>query len=128
MSQTNHICVSLDFYGIDRHLESRLGPTNSAEYKTSSGGRGGGGERGSGGAGERGRKEQGRQIFLRTVHFYSLIYHVGLYMKKEGKTKAKRRKDKRSSDLFAILVCFEDALMPNTDNTQFHDVSVTHPL
>ena len=51
MSQTNHICVSLDFYGIDRHLESRLGPTNSAEYKTSSGGRGGGG---SGGAGERG--------------------------------------------------------------------------
>ena len=57
MSQTNHICVSLDFYGIDRHLESRLGPTNSAEYKTSSGGRGGGGagERGSGGAEERGR-------------------------------------------------------------------------
>ena len=84
MSQTNHICVSLDFYGIDSHLESRLGPRNSAEYKTSSGGRGGGvaGERGSGGAGEGGRKEQGRQIFLRTVHFYSLIYHVGLYMKK----------------------------------------------
>lgn len=79
-------------------------------HKTSSGGRGGGG---SGGAGEGGRKEQGRQIFLRTVHFYSLIYHVGLYMKKEGKTKAKRRKDKRSSDLFAILVCFEDTLMPN---------------
>ena len=76
-------------------------------------GEGAGGERGSGGAGEGGRKEQGRQIFLRTVHFYSLIYHVGLYMKKEGKTKAKRRKDKRSSDLFAILVCFEDTLMPN---------------
>ena len=55
MSQTNHICVSLDFYGIDSHLESRLGPRNSAEYKTSSGGRGGGvaGERGSGGGGQK---------------------------------------------------------------------------
>ena len=52
MSQTNHICVSLDFYGIDRHLESRLGPRNSAEYKTPSGGRGGG-ERGSGGGGQK---------------------------------------------------------------------------
>ena len=26
MSQTNHICISLDFYGIDRHLESLLFP------------------------------------------------------------------------------------------------------
>ena len=26
MSQTNHICVSLNFYGIDRHLESLLLP------------------------------------------------------------------------------------------------------
>ena len=33
-------------------------------------------------AGEGGGKGQGRQIFLRTVHFYSHIYHVGLYMKK----------------------------------------------
>ena len=48
----------------------------SFRYKTSSWGRGGGGvagERGSGGEG---------QIFLRTMHFYSHIYHVELYMKK----------------------------------------------
>lgn len=41
------------------------------------GGEGRGGERVSGA-----EKGQGRQIFLRTVHFYSHIYHVGLYMKK----------------------------------------------
>ena len=40
------------------------------------------GGKGRGGAGEGRGKGQGRQIFLRTVHFYSHIYHVGLYMKK----------------------------------------------
>ena len=43
MSQTNHICVSLDFYGIDRHLESLLLPLQNIV-----GGKGRGGERGSG--------------------------------------------------------------------------------
>lgn len=54
MSQTNHICVSLDFYGIDRHLESLLLPLQNIVVGK---GRGGGvaGERGSGGEGERGR-------------------------------------------------------------------------
>ena len=84
MSQTNHICVSLDFYGIDRHLESLLlplvlvrgTPLNTKHRR----GEGAGG--GSGVAGKGGGKGEGRQIFLRTVHFYSHIYHVGLYMKK----------------------------------------------
>lgn len=49
MSQTNHICVSLDFYGIDRHLESLLLPLQNIVVGK---GRGGGG---CGGAGERGR-------------------------------------------------------------------------
>ena len=43
MSQTNHICVSLDFYGIDRHLESLLLPLQNIVV-----GKGGGGERGRG--------------------------------------------------------------------------------
>lgn len=47
-------------------------------------------------------------------------------MKKKEKTKAKRRKDKVSNDLFAILVCFADSLIPNTGYTQFHDVD-EHP-
>ena len=41
----------------------------------------GAGGGGSGGAGERGSGGEG-QIFLRTMHFYSHIYHVELYMKK----------------------------------------------
>lgn len=56
MSQTNHICVSLDFYGIDRHLESLLlplvlvrgTPLNTKHRR---------GE-GAGGAGERGRERK----------------------------------------------------------------------
>ena len=48
MSQTNHICVSLDFYGIDRHLESLLLPLQNIVGGKGRGGSGGAGERGSG--------------------------------------------------------------------------------
>ena len=73
MSQTNHICVSLDFYGIDRHLESFLLPlvlVRGTPLNTKH--RRGGGA--GGGAGERGGKRAGTADFSEDCTF--LLTHL----------------------------------------------------